>query len=999
MFGGDDKFLEASLDAGGFPAKLGTPVGKLAMQGLVVASVAGGWVLTPSVRPVVKGVFAAAAGGLGLVARQRLMRARRSAASPVLAQLLSRKGVTNVGYDEAFELAKAYGVAEADFGAQLAELYSIYLSGCLRSPQAKTAELSDLLTMMRQFKLSFDVVGDATFAAAGRFFSEQRAYFESDEEHEAKQKLDKLVFLADRTLGEDPSEEGFRYEKTRLSKKFGLSEADWQARVERVASPFYRELLTTIVKDPSKVSERDLAAVGAQLGLSEQSMLKMKLEELRRFATQSLETSAFKFTKSQLERLEGIRSSYGLTEDAAREAVEGVVSPAYTQAVGDVVAELAESVTDETAKLLGKLALRQQELSLSTAGATKLEVSATKQRAASMVTSALTSLRSQNTAEAGGTLDRLLTFSDRVLNFVKKSGKASADATDASVLATYFGGVSNLCTSSEANQLYRVFLLRALEQSKLDATAEATLARLKLVLGMSDADASRAFEEAAGPVYKSKLEEVAASGATSFPAERATELQELEKQLGLPADVVTRQKAAVYKARLAEKAGSGKIPSEADDVVLDALRTFLGLSDGVTEPIHVEVCSASYAGSVKEVMGSTGIILDEYWEGLVKLQARLRLPEIVAEEIYLGEARRKLKEIGGKAVEEMLAYLDKEMNKKDGDDSEGNMSMGGVVSAEALKLVEFARAARLVVQADGGEICKTNLRGLIDPKSLKELYRQFLIECFNGQGEDSEKRLGEAGLLARVLGLDNAEVSAIQTDLGAVIYRKYLGKVLTERQLNDEDREFLVSIQNALGMDSEQCERLLTETKKMRVSTMVERMFDSSQVSPEAVAGVRDTAEGFGLDLQRDLQLPVSRLARMLRCEMEAAIEAGDVPPDDTSRLQELQEAYGLPEATVTKELQDCIERRCNGHLLQAMSALRRNQADLVLEETEQLLRFNALSPFKVTSSAVQPNELQEILMRYQSNAMKDGPMDDAAKARIRVLRTALGLEEAAANA
>lgn len=369
MFGGDDKFLEASLDAGGLPAKLGTPVGKLAMQGIVIASAAGGWVLTPSVRPVVKGVFAAAAGGVGLIARKRLMSVRRQAASPVLAQLLSKKGVANVGYDEALELAKSYGVAEADFPGQLAELYSIYLSGCLRSAQAKTSELSDLLTMMRAFKLSFDVVGDATFAAASRFYSEQRAYFQADDEHEAKQKLDKLVFLADRTLGEDPSEEGFRYEKTRLSKKLGLAEAEWVARVERVAAPFYRELLTTILKDPSKVSEKDLAAVGAQLGLSEQSTLKMKLDELRRHVTKTLETSGAKFTPSQLEKLEAIRASYGLTEDACREVLEGVVTPFYAAALNEVVAELAESETDQSAQLLGKLATRQQELSLSTSGA------------------------------------------------------------------------------------------------------------------------------------------------------------------------------------------------------------------------------------------------------------------------------------------------------------------------------------------------------------------------------------------------------------------------------------------------------------------------------------------------------------------------------------------------------------------------------------------------------------------------------------------------------
>eukprot|EP00965_Chrysotila_dentata_P175322 5787394-Pleurochrysis_carterae.AAC.4 len=40
--------------------------------------------------------------------------------------------------------------------------------------------------------------------------------------------------------------------------------------------------------------------------------------------------------------------------------------------------------------------------------------------------------------------------------------------------------------------------------------------------------------------------------------------------------------------------------------------------------VHAEVCGPAYRNSVREVMGTTGRIPDEYWDGLAKLQATRR---------------------------------------------------------------------------------------------------------------------------------------------------------------------------------------------------------------------------------------------------------------------------------------------------------------------------------------------------------------------------------------
>lgn len=365
-FGGDDKFLEASMDADGLGGKLGTPLGKAALQGVAAVTAAVGWALAPSVRPWVKGVFAASAAAGGLAARRKLLGVRREAAGAVLARLLSQKGVSNVGMAEAWDLAQAYGVSqEEEFSALLGGLLGTYLEACIRSPAAKMSELSDLLSLRRTFKLGFEVAGEAVVGVASRFFSEQRAYFQGEEEHESKGRLDKLVFLADRLLCEDPSEEGFRYERTRLQKKLGLDDKGWHARVERVGAPFYRELLANVGKDPKAVSTQDIAAVGKQLGLSDVATGAMKLEELRRAVGAAIDASGGKFTSSQLEKIRALVCSVGLSEGQYREVVEAAVGPLYSAAAQDGMAELEAAADGGAAQLLAKLRARQQELDIS----------------------------------------------------------------------------------------------------------------------------------------------------------------------------------------------------------------------------------------------------------------------------------------------------------------------------------------------------------------------------------------------------------------------------------------------------------------------------------------------------------------------------------------------------------------------------------------------------------------------------------------------------------
>lgn len=73
------------------------------------------------------------------------------------------------------------------------------------------------------------------------------------------------------------------------------------------------------------------------------------------------------------------------------------------------------------------------------------------------------------------------------------------------------------------------------------------------------------------------------------------------------------------------------------------MRGLLSLVMTDVADVHDEVCAPAYRKSVREVMGTTGIIPDEYWEGLTVLRERLGLSEEAAKALFASETTEKMK--------------------------------------------------------------------------------------------------------------------------------------------------------------------------------------------------------------------------------------------------------------------------------------------------------------------------------------------------------------------
>ena len=134
---------------------------------------------------------------------------------------------------------------------------------------------------------------------------------------------------------------------------------------------------------------------------------------------------------------------------------------------------------------------------------------------------------------------------------------------------------------------------------------------------------------------------------------------------------------------------------------LAELRGFLGLELEQVAAVHEAAFGETYGDSVKQVLGVSGAIPGEYFDGLERLRTRLGLSEEAADKQYAKVARTKVKAFGERAVEQLETKA--KAQRKEGDDKGGEV-MGASLTSEMLALVEYAQGARLLKTTDGGQV-------------------------------------------------------------------------------------------------------------------------------------------------------------------------------------------------------------------------------------------------------------------------------------------------------
>jgi len=579
----------------------------------------------------------------------------------------------------------------------------------------------------------------------------------------------------------------------------------------------------------------------------------------------------------------------------------------------------------------------------------------------------------------------------RLSAFMVGIGRSTSSADEA--MASLFSGLKSELKASETLALYRVLLMSFLEDLKVSAEQAATLAQLRVLLGLSDAETTSVYQAAAGPLFRKAVQKAVAG---DLAAAQKEELQASLADLALPATVTTAISIEVYTERLSEFSSDDKIMNEEQSAQLASLRDFLSLDMASVESVHQKLCAPSYRKSVREVMGTTGIIPDEYWEGLATLRTRLGLSEESAKDLFGVEVTGRMKAIANKAVDALE-------EKAAGNTTEKMGMEASTFAMEMLNLVDFAVASKAIVteEVDGQlvEVIGCNLRDEFSERTLKGLYKQFLTEAFSGeQAAQKEKIFNSLEKVTLILGLADNEVMPIHNEIGSTVYRQYTARALAKGPLGAQETSFLSSIKDALGMEQTLCDQLVRDQQLNRVSMLLESMFEKDSVLPADVRKMRDAADLYDVDLVADLQVSTLKLERLFQVELIDLVDSGVLKADDLSALEEVCESLHINEERATKMLEQVVQKRASSGVLQAAALLRQNAADAAVEELSTVLKYAQMMEVQAESS-VSAKERSELLMLYQASLLSGGADDESkvqSEGQLELLKSVMGLAEAA---
>jgi hypothetical protein len=734
-------------------------VAQVGMTGIVAVSGAAGYFLVPS--QVLVRVVTGSLGALGgNVARKKLAAQRQRAAGPAVASMLAG-GLTKATPESITAVGKEYGVPAAEFNAQLDELYLAFLNACLESPTVATSELKELYQVQSVLGLSAMRAGKQIYAAGRRLFSINRAYLESVEPHDSKLLLEKFVFLAERVVSRDDSPQGYQYEQLRLQKLFSLSPERWLTMAEGAAEPFYLKSLESAVLDQKPATSEQIAQVRSALGISDLCAERMHGEILAEAASKALQDG--KFEAAAAERLAAAQALLGMSEDAANAAVSGVSLPLYATTVDEVLNEIAVSEGQDAA-LAGKLALRAQELQVQAAAAWDLEKAALRSLAEANLNTA-----ARSPAASFDAIAYLLDLCGRYSEFMVLTGRAaSADAAFPEIFAGL--RLKDGEREDEAKcALYRAQLTEFLKDSKVDEAEAATLAKVRTLLGLSEAEVVDVYAAVAGPMYRRGVKE-AMEGSLGATEKEALRLSLAD--LALPAGVTVPIAVELYKERLREFAGDMNDEQCAE---LSALRAFLDLDISAVEAEHRELCAPLFRKELSQMWGWGGSDLyAERWENLEVLRVRLGLTENGARGLVASEACSALEDIKEKG----LANLDKKMSDRSvqPDDFEASDAL------EMFNVIDFA--------ADPKALCTDEARVLMNAMFFEG------VEKFS---------------LSLMRTLPNMMFAGVITEIGSPIVRRYASRQLTKGPWGETQEEWLLGLREALYFPMDVCEDIVQE--------------------------------------------------------------------------------------------------------------------------------------------------------------------------------------------
>jgi hypothetical protein len=668
---------------------------KLAGVAAIPLSYALGAAMTPSRRlaaRAVGGVVAAVtAGGVGKNAVEEDI--RRSCPTAIASRLLELGVDGEFVSDGIDRLKDDYGVDDEDFITMKTEVYAVYLVGMAKNPLAKTAELKELSNLREALTLDNMMVGQAHADAAVTFYRDVTRFTSveelDDEDHPDRVSLDKMLFLSERAFRQGKeTDEAFTFEFSRVAKALGgLSVNEALERAKDVARPFYeRALASTRSKLESGAVNSDMLRrarvtlgltdveakemhiesfakeIRSQLGLPEEEVvedddynqnqnkrvetvaeIEQKMKAMKEEAENKkiADTSAIKFKDGAFDQLSKLQEVLGLTDDDADYEIAAATTE-YWRNTALSTLEDAIAGTKDPVKAWSIIQSRQKEL--------YLKDSSMKSMMTSMVI--IDAIAAKETCKAVLKAAGWSEFED--------FEKACFDPFDRASACGFL-------TNQDRHNMYNIFFQRSVKTSddgvkSISDEAKARLKELRGMLGLSEEEGENQIRNFFGPELQSVLttatNEILRGNTTDELLKNMKEkIDNVINNFQLDEEMVRSYAGPLYNRAVEQIAANtpGGIPNKDQVATLASLRELLGIAMEDVYEVHVNTFGESYKKGIKEALGTTGVIREEFRAPLEDLRSRLGVSDKAAKDIYL--------EALGERMKPMVEYISNEMER------------------------------------------------------------------------------------------------------------------------------------------------------------------------------------------------------------------------------------------------------------------------------------------------------------------------------------------------
>lgn len=867
------------------------------------------------------------------------------------------------------KLAKKNGVKAEDLGMFFTHLFSDIIVDAVTPASMDVTELSDVIDFADSTGLFQSEIGDGFSLAAtkiGRTLAKDaRGFFDENYPIEVLYQSAKMFFLADKMLSGPTGYYGKRYQ---VSSSYFLPDT-YREIVTEACTKLFRRCVESVLSDPTNFSKEEVEQLKVFLAVSADAstlrpanMQNLIMEAIQFTVDNALNVNATATTSTSMggasitedyAKLELTREILGWSDRELQSTVETRTMPLFENIINDLVKQVFDK-PEKAAELRPILDERIQALNIDPL---KARVYVTQQI-------------SEMNGEYMDRIDKVYNVSGGVIEPAFKIMASYATAHSAFVTMTE-GVMDNAedipIPGLPFSQMVRVNMF----EMQVDKGEDAITGIMNDRFDLNDKQQALVRKTLALPRVSSWIKQCIAESNFDSGAKAAYNKQLNDK--GVTDDEWKSTAIDFYYSEAVVISKSKAIPSQPDMDRLEAIKEFLGCNDELIEKVNTELFGDKYVKALTEAMTPTGIITDEYEDGLERLRLRLCINEDQAATLLSFATRSRMgpiiKDLSDvwKSDTDASFRKDKEMKDKkaqgkvrdkgrdniDSLDNEfGFMEIGAqkegggpnVFMREALNLVDFLQEN---YGAEGEALVDMPVTsvGIVPEAELSGMFKHYLITRLSEQDAGLRTRYVEQeALFANALGLSPEGQLKIKESLAQTAFQNMLKNcLLYKEKVEASDLQMFTMLKQSLQLDPEAAEAIYDKSVKDALINHAKTIFKS----PSAVTGNRITADvartfrqqaaSLGLDLAA-LQFNDKLISYLYAMEVQELVEAGLV-----QSLAEVMEAYDIAEDKAQEIIEAACKRVISGLLNLALRGAKKYDEKDAIKWIGEVVKYAAV--------------------------------------------------------